>query len=109
MNDVTYFECCVIRTRIQAPTFTTINIIESNLTAIIMKNIVLAIATITGLTFSSCYVGVEGGHLRHRHGTRVEIRTSNTSNQKDSLQSPAISASDRNDSLSAPINSGAVK
>ena len=74
-----------------------------------MKNRLVAIGAIICLTFTSCYVGVEGRRPRHRHGTRVEIRTSENSNQKDSVQSRAMSEINPNDSIKAPVNSGTGK
>lgn len=74
-----------------------------------MKNILFAIAVIAGLALSSCYVGVEGGRRHHRHRPSLEIRTSDNTNQKDSLQSPAMGNMNQKDSLSVPANSDVIK
>jgi len=62
-----------------------------------MKNILAVSAAIIVLTFTSCYVGVEGRHHHHRV-TRVEIRADNNGAPADSLKSPAMSSVDKQDS-----------
>lgn len=63
-----------------------------------MKNILLAIAAITVMGFSSCAV---------RAG--VQIGSSDTKPQRDSTKSAAASNSIQKDSLQTPINPEPIK
>jgi hypothetical protein len=71
-----------------------------------MKNILFAIAALTVLSLSSCYLRVGESHP---HRAAVIIHTSNNTNPKDSLQSSTSSNINNKDSLQSPVITEPVK
>ena len=75
-----------------------------------MKNSSFVIAALLVMAFSSCYVGIEGGHRHRRHnGASLEIRGENNVNQKDSLSSSISSPVNMKDSLGSSLGTDSIK
>ena len=71
-----------------------------------MKNILFVIAAATVMVFTSCYIGVSGGHRRHPSGVVI---IADNATPKDSLKSSAAADVNRNDSLKTPVSPASVK